>query len=332
MERIRIGMAGTGFIADWHWNGFMENPDADITGMCTIFSGDDARQARQLEILENKCAEYNIKAYPSFEHMSADPDLDALIIGSINPCHYPQILSAIENGKHLLVEKPVVTDFNQLAQIKESAAAKGIKIFPAHNFVYRPAVRKAKEIIAAGKLGQIIHSSFTVSHTISTAHSTGWRAKKELSSGGALMDSGHHVIYQALYLLGRPEKLHGFKSKIHLKQMDCEDTAQVSLLYSDGSMASIVQSWASDHAGLINGIRILGTEGSLVITDDLYFNDRKMDLETGYLSSFVWQSRAFSDYILKDIPPVSGLDEVYNTLKIIFESYHSAETETVISL
>jgi predicted dehydrogenase len=332
MHTLRIGMVGMGFIADWHWKGFEHNPDAAITGMCHMFFGNEVQKANEMELLKNKCAGLGIKAYKSFESMVADPEIDALIIGSINSYHYQQIKTAIENGKHVMVEKPVVTNFEQLNEIKKLAAEKGIKIFPAHNFVYRPAVRKAKEIIEAGKLGQIIHSSFIVTHTISEAHSKGWRAKKELGTGGTMIDSGHHLVYQALYLLGKPVKIHGFKSKMVLKNMDCEDTAQVSMLYADGSMAVIMQSWTSDQAAMINGIRIFGTEGSLVITDDLYFNDQKMNLEVDYLSSFVNQARAFSDYILKNIPPVSGLDDVYNTLKITFGAYSSAETDIVIKL
>lgn len=330
MKKLRIGMVGMGFIADWHWKGFSQNPDAAITGMCHLFFGNEIQKAEETELLKKRCTELGIKAYESFESMVADPEIDALIIGSINPYHYLQIKVAIKNGKHIMVEKPVVTDFEQLDKIRKLSEEKGIKIFPAHNFVYREAVRKAKEIIDAGKLGQIIHSSFIVTHTISEAHSKGWRGIKAMGTGGTLIDSGHHLVYQSLYLLGKPEKLQGFKSKMVLKNMECEDTAQVSLLYPDGSMAVIMQSWTSNHAEMINGIRIFGTEGSLVITDDLYFNDQKMNMEADYLNSFVNQAKAFSDFILKDIPPVSGLDDVKNTLKITFGAYRSAENDTII--
>ena len=332
MKKLRIGMIGMGFIADWHWKGFSQNPDAAITGMCHMFFGNETQKAEEMELLKKRCAELGIQAYESFEAMVADPEMDALIIGSINPYHYPQIKVAIENGKHIMVEKPVVTDFDQLDEIRKLSEEKGVKIFPAHNFVYREAIRRAKEIIESGKLGQIIHSSFMVAHTISEAHSKGWRSIKALGTGGTLIDSGHHLIYQALYLLGKPEKLQSFTSKIVLKNMECEDTAQVSLLYPDGSMAVVMQSWTSDHAGLINGIRIFGTEGSIVITDDLYFNEKKMNLEADYLNSFVNQAKAFSDYILKDISPVSGLDDVGTILKVTFKAYESSDKETVIHL
>ncbi len=323
-------MVGFGFIADWHFKGFKVNPDAEITGMCHVFFGNDQQKGAERELLKSKCSALGIKAYDSFREMVSSPGIDALIIGSINPFHYDQIKEAIANNKHMMVEKPVVTDYSQLEEIKDLASQGGVKIFPAHNFVYRKAVRKAKELIESGALGQIIHSSFIITHTIPEAHAKGWRAVKAVGKGGALIDSGHHLIYQALYLLGKPEKLQGFKSNMVLKNMECEDTAQVSLLYPDGSMAVIMQSWTSDHANLINGIRIFGTKGSLVITDALYVNGVKTDSDVEYEGSFVNQAKAFSDYLIKNIPPVSTLDDVRDVLKITFGAYESAEKDKVI--
>ncbi len=330
MAKLRVGMVGIGFIADWHCRGFRENPDAAITGMCNVPFGDEGEKAADAERLKKRCSELGVNAHAGFESMVNDPDVDALIIGSINPYHYEQIKAAIAHGKHVIVEKPVVTDFDQLDEIEQLSAERGIRVFPAHNFVYRGAVRKAKEIIDAGTLGRVIHSSFITTHTISDAHANGWRANKRLGVGGALIDSGHHLIYQALYLLGRPAKLHGYKSKMVLKNMDGEDTAQVSLLYPDGSMAVIMQSWTSNHAGMINGIRIFGTQGSIAITDALYLNDGRINDDVEYAGSFASQSRAFTDYVLKGTPPVSGLGDVRDTLKITFGAYRSAETDTVV--
>lgn len=332
MSKLRIGMVGMGFIADWHFQGFQKNPDADITGMCHNFFGDDEKIASEKEQLKSKCKEWGIKPYDSFEDMVSSPEIDALIIGSINPYHFEQIKQAIKNGKHIMVEKPVVTEFDQLDEIKELSEEKNVKIFPAHNFVYRGATKKAKEIIDSGKLGQIIHSSFVVTHTIGDAHRYGWRAIKELAKGGTLIDSGHHLVYQTLYLLGKPEKMSGFTSKMVLKNIECEDTAQVSLFYPDGSMSVVMQSWTSDHANGINGIRIFGTQGGLVISDALYFEGEKLDSDVDYPESFQNQAKAFSDYILNDVKPLSDLEDVRNTLKITFGCYDSAENNKIINL
>ena len=282
--------------------------------------------------LRAKCNEWNIKAYDNFDDMVNDPKIDALIIGSVNPYHYDQIKKGFANNKFLLVEKPVVVDLNQIKELKELVLKNNYKLFPGHNFVYRNAVIKAKEFIDQGKLGQIMHGSILVTHTISEYHQYGWRGKKELSAGGTLMDSGHHVVYQSIYLLGVPSKLQAYTSKLHLKNMDCEDLAQVNLLYPDGFMGFLMQSWTSGFGNDINGIRIFGDKGELIITDALYFNGEKIDSDTGYESTFINQAKAFTDYILHDKQPVSTLEDAENTLKMILGAYESSEKGIVINL
>lgn len=330
MKKLKIGMVGMGFIAEWHYKGFAPFGNAGITGMCQDFHGTPEKIAEKKKQLEESCRNFNIKPYGSFDEMVDDPGLDALIIGSINPYHFDQITRGLNAGKHLLVEKPVVTDISQIDPLIKLAEEKNLVLFPAHNFVYRGAVRKAKEIMESGVLGKIIHSSFVITHTISKTHRYGWRANKELGTGGTLIDSGHHVIYQSLYLAGMPVKLSGFTSKLVLTNMDCEDTAQASLQYADGSIGLLMQSWASSHDQGINGFRILGDKGNLVLTDALYLNGEKIAGEVDYLSSFVNQAGAFIDAVNNGTPPVSTMEDVRNTLKIVFATYESAEKGTVI--
>lgn len=332
MKKVRIGLVGTGFIADWHYKGFLKNPDAEIMGITRDYYGDEKDINRQRDALNTIAREYNIKPYDNYDELLHSNEIDALVIGSINPLHYDQIRKAIAVGKPLLVEKPVLTDLNELDEIQKLIEGNKFKLFPAHNFVYRGAVQNAKKLIDHNKLGTIIHASFIISHTISENHAHGWRSIKKHSCGGALMDSGHHLVYQLLYLLGRPVKLHGFTSSMVLKQMECEDTAQVSLIYPDGSMSVIMQTWTSNHSNHINGIRILGTEGNIIISDALYFNDEKMDDDVEYEDSFKNQSIAFTEYILKGIEPLSGLSDVRDTLKIIYGAYESSVSNAVIKL
>jgi predicted dehydrogenase len=330
-KKIRIGMVGLGFITDWHYKGFSSIPDVEIVGLCQDFYGSKERIGKKKEQLSQKCKELNIKPYGSFDEMVADPSMDALIIGSINPYHYDQIVKGLNAGKHLMVEKPVVTDIKQVDAIKKISQKKKCVLFPAHNFVYRGAVAHAKEVMKSGKLGKLIHSSFIVTHTISEEHATGWRSKKALGTGGTLIDSGHHLIYQTLYLLGMPQSIQAFKSKLVLKNMQCEDTAQINMLFKDGSVCCLMQSWASNHGEGINGIRILGENGNLIITDALYCNGEKLNGDVEYGNSFANQARAFVRAIREGTPPVSTLDDVRNTLRITFGAYESAEKKKVIT-
>ncbi len=332
MNKLRIGMVGMGFIADWHFQGFAANPDADIVAMTQDLYGNEQKKQDLLHRLHEKCNRWNIKAIHAFDEMVNDPDIDVLIIGSINSLHFEQIKKAIANRKQLIVEKPVVINMGHMRHIKSLVHENGIKLFPAHNFIYRNAIIKAKEIINEGKIGKIVQASFIITHTISHEHATGWRTKKELAGGGALMESGLHLVYQSLFLLGKPVKVQAFTSNLSLKQLEGEDIAQVNLLYSDNSMAVIMQSWASNFGNHSNGIRIIGTKGEIAITNALYLNGEKLDSEVEYGSTFKNQAKAYTDYIFNDKMPLSTLDDAEDTLKIIQSAYRSSEEDRVINL
>lgn len=147
--KLKIGIVGMGFIADYHFRGFKQNPDAEIIGMAQDFYGNENKVEQMRNQLHKKCSEWNIKAYSNFNEIVEDPAFDVLIIGSINRYHFGQIKKGIASKKHLLVEKPVVTDFLHLKIIRELSSQSTIKIFPAHNFVYRKAVIKAKELFCS---------------------------------------------------------------------------------------------------------------------------------------------------------------------------------------
>jgi predicted dehydrogenase len=320
MKKLRIGIVGTGFIAPFHFKGFQACPEAEVVGMCT--------HSNQ-EKLKSMCAEWGIKAFPSFEALASDPAVDALVIGSINTDHFEQIMRCQELRKPVLIEKPVVTDLALLDLIRASVAKTGVAVMPAHNFAYRGAVLAAKAVLQTGKLGRIIFSSFASNHTISEEHSKGWRSKLSLGAGGALMDSGHHQVYQSLFLAGRPVALHGFKSRLVLTQMEGEDVGHVQVQYADGSVGSILQTWTNNNGGPVDGIRIVGTEGSLHITDALYVNKEKVNSDVEYPDSFVGQAKAFVAHVLHGAPLASNLDDAHDTLRLIQLAYKSAEQGTV---
>ena len=320
MEKVRIGLVGTGFISIWHYKAFLKNTDAEIIGICS-----HAKTA-MLDKLSN---DWNIKAYECFEEMVNDPKIDAIVIGSRNPDHFPQAMIAIQMGKHVLIEKPIATDLEEINELEGASIDKNVVVFPAHNFVYRKSIQDAKKIITEGVIGKIMYSSFMSTHTIPENHATGWRAKMSLSGGGALMNSGHHLVYMNLFLRGMPSKLLAFKSNLLLNTMECEDIAQVNLLYPDNSIGNIMQSWTSSFGSGINGVKLFGDKGSLSITDALYWNSEKLSTDVEYGDSFVNQSKAFTACILKGHKPASTLDDARNILRIIHGAYESSNHNLV---
>lgn len=317
---LRIGIVGTGFIAPFHYDAFRQCPGTVVAGLCA-----HAPSAR----LQQLSAQWGVRAFSSFEAMVTDPGIDALVLGSRNTEHAAQVQRCQELRKPALVEKPVVTTLAELDVIRASVARTGVPVMPGHNFVYRGAVQAAREVVRSGRLGQLVYGSFSSNHTISPEHSTGWRGKLALGAGGALMDSGHHQVYQALHLLGRPEALHAFQSRLVLTGMEGEDLAQVQLRYSSGALATIYQSWTNNHGAPMDGIRLVGTEGWLQITDALYVNGERGEADTAYGNSFMNQAKAFVALVQHGTPPASTLEDARDTLALILLAYESAARGTV---
>jgi predicted dehydrogenase len=146
------------------------------------------------------------------------------------------------------------------------------------------------------------------------------------------MDSGHHQVYQSIGFMGTPVALHAFKSRLVLSGMEGEDVAHVQVQYANGAVGTIVQSWTNNNGGPVDGIRIVGTKGSLQITDSLYVNGVKQNPDTDYANSFTHQARSFLDVVLKGAAPESSLDDARDTLQLILLAYESALTNSVLPL
>jgi predicted dehydrogenase len=307
---LRIGIIGTGFIAGWHANGFRAQADAAIAG----FAG---RSAAAL------AAEHGGKAWDRWQDLIADPSVDAVVVASVNPLHREQITAALQAGKPVLAEKPVAVDPVDLAALTALARSTGVPLVPGHNFLHRPALVRARRLLAEGAIGRVLHASFVSAHTISPAHAGGWRGKLAVSGGGALMDSGHHQVYQALALRGRPVSVSAVTARLVQQDMEGEDQAVVTLAHADGSTTSIVQSWTTGHGARLDGINLLGTSGDIAIAQKLAVNGKEFDDDTGYAGSFAGQARAFVDH-LRGGPAPASLSEAADTLALIALAYRSA--------
>lgn len=327
--RLRIGLVDTGFIAEYQIAGFAADARCRVTGVTRTWR-DNAPRPPQAKKLQDFAQKHNIQAYDSFEQMIGSDEIDAVVIGSINPYHYSQIMQALEKGKHVLVEKPVVNSIVEYAAIREKAASAKRLVIPAHNFACRGAFREAKRRVRAGELGRIQYGSFTESFLVGAV--TGqWRSKHELAWGGALIDSGTHLVYQVLQLLGMPTHVQAFTAR-NVFEMEDEDIASVQLQYASGTIVHLMQNWGSNHGGDVAGIRLIGTEGRLTITDALYVNGEAVDHETSYADSFAGQAKAFADSVLDGAPPVSGLDDGEHALRIVQAAYESAKKGITVAL
>ncbi len=327
---LNIGFIDGGWIFDWHYRAFSAEPRCRIAGLTrTLRPGAD--RAGQLARLHATAAKYQVRPFDGIDEMLASDEIDAVVIASINPFHCEQALRALESGKHIMIEKPVAHTGQEIDAIAEAAARKGLVAMPAHNFACRGGILEAKRRIDAGKLGRIQYGSFTQSFFCGMITPGSWRSFHAEAWGGALMDSGTHLVYQTVQLLGRPSAVQAFLSR-NVLEMEDEDIAAVQLHYPSGAIVHLMQNWGSGHGQDIEGIRLVGSEGRIAVSDALYVNGEKIAGDVDYAGSFRNQARCFASAVLDGQPPPSTLDDARLTLQIVDAAMRSAREGVTVRL
>ena len=145
---IRLGVIGYGYWGPNLVRNFMIAPGAAVTRVC------DLREERLAPL--HKLFP-GIKTCTRSADLINDPEIDAVVIATPVSSHYELTLAALQAGKHVLVEKPLASNSEQARRLVDEAAARKLVLLVDHTFVYTDAVRKIRELIAEGQLGQIYY-------------------------------------------------------------------------------------------------------------------------------------------------------------------------------
>lgn len=145
---IKVGVIGYGYWGPNLVRNFMAAPGSAVTRVC------DLREERLTSL--NKLYP-GIKTCNSSTELINDPQIDAVVIATPVSSHYELALAALQAGKHVLVEKPLASKSDQARVLIDEAAKRKLVLLVDHTFVYTDAIRKIRELIASGQLGDIYY-------------------------------------------------------------------------------------------------------------------------------------------------------------------------------
>ena len=264
MEKVVIGMIGSGFAAGFHVKNLKKVYGVDIVFKTVV--GMD-------ENLKDFAQQCGFASY-SQDYMDVlnDPEINVVDITTPPSLHAEMIIEALNAGKHVITEKPLTGYFGEktdgetmygaveveLARIEEAQRASDKYVMYAENWVYSPGVQKSAELLRAQK-GKILYLHAEESHNGSHAyHAANWK----YNGGGSLIRQGCHPISTVLYLKeveaeARGETIGiksvmcdvGFSSAclaedelmhIDARPVDVEDIADIIITFSDGTKAHVV--------------------------------------------------------------------------------------------
>lgn len=199
LSTARIGLIGTGFIADaGHMPGIAAHPAAEALIAC------DADSARLAQFAEK----WKIpKTVPTWQELLETPDLDAVSVCLPNALHAQVTQAALERGLAVLCEKPMaLTTADADAMVETAHRTGSLLAIKVHNR-FRRSCLKAKEVIASGELGDVYHAEVRSYRRSGIPGIGSWFTQRALSGGGALADCGIHPLDAAWWLLGSPRAL-----------------------------------------------------------------------------------------------------------------------------
>jgi predicted dehydrogenase len=186
-----------------------------------------------------------------------------------NNFHAEPTIAAAEAGKHVLCEKPLGRDADEAYETWQRVAATGVKAMCAFNYRFVPAVRLAKEMIAAGELGEIFHfrGRYLQEWIIDADFPMVWRLDKSVAGSGALGDLGAHVIDLARYLVGEISSVSA-STRTFVKDreggtVDVDDAVESVVDFADGAVGTIEATrFASGRKNALQ-FEINGSKGSI---------------------------------------------------------------------
>lgn len=248
-DNIRWGILGPGKIANKFAQGLQTIPDATIQAVAS----------RTLSRAQEFAEQYSARtSYGSYEELLADQSVDVVYVATPHSYHKDLVMQSIAAGKHVVCEKPMGINANEVEEMICAAREKGVYLMEALWTYHLPVWKKIKEWIDAGKLGDIrqFHADFS------------FKGSKDLSTrlynpdlaGGALLDIGIYPIVMAFWVFGKsPENVASLAS---LESTGVDAQSSYLFQYDQGEMAILNSSFE------VHGSKeavISGTEGRVRI-------------------------------------------------------------------
>ncbi len=138
-------------------------------------------------------------------------DVDIVIVATTNDALVETSIAAIQAGKHVLVEKPAARYVAELDLLIAAASVKNnVQVRVGFNHRYHPALLKARELVDAGELGELMFVRGRYGHGGRKGYDHEWRANPAISGGGELIDQGVHLIDLSRWFLGDFREIQGF--------------------------------------------------------------------------------------------------------------------------
>jgi 1,5-anhydro-D-fructose reductase (1,5-anhydro-D-mannitol-forming) len=211
-----------------------------------------------------KAVPYNTQAWTTLDEALSDPAVQAVYVSTPVFLHAPQTIQSLRAGKHVLCEKPMAMNEAEARLMVQTAEETGRTFGVAYYRRMYPKVQRAKQLLAAGAIGQPVLAELTCHGWFDENEShRNWLIDPGQAGGGPLYDVASHRIDVLNFLFGQPGRVTGqLSNAVH--HYAVEDNATVMIEYPGGERGIVDVRWHSKVAR--DECRIRGTDGEMELS------------------------------------------------------------------
>jgi len=310
IRRVNVGVIGAGRIGRVHAENLAWHiPEANVVAVADVAAGAAQKCAADFQIPA---------AFTDHRAILDDDQIEAVVICSSTDTHAQFIEEAARAGKHIFCEKPIDHDLKKIDRALEAVRQAGVKLQIGFNRRFDPSFKRAREMVAEGKVGQ--------PHLVRITSRDPAPPPIEYIkvSGGIFLDMTIHDFDMARYLIGSEvEEVYATGGVLIDPRIGAAgdlDTVLVTLRYANGALGSIDNSRRAVY-GYDQRIEVFGSEGNVVVANRTPDNTIYSDADgvhsalllhffiERYAEAYLNEMREFIACVLEDkVPSVTGID------------------------
>ncbi len=314
MNKVNVGVVGVGAMGYNHVRVYSELENANLMAVSDLMRGTLAEVSK----------EFNIVGFVDYDNILKMPEIDVVSVCVPTTYHYDVVMSAIEQGKHVLVEKPIAFTLDEAKDMVNAAHDAGVKLGTGHVERFNPAVVEAKRLMKEGAIGEVVSAS---------AKRVG-PFPPRIKDVGVAIDLAIHEVDIMFYLLDSPASRVYANMGSRLEKCEYEDHAEIMMKFENGVVGILETNWLTPYKK--RQLEITGVEGIISIdyidqTVEVYGkNAQKVNVT--HTEPLKEELKSFLSSVTNDEEPkITGEDGIH-ALKVVLAAMKSAKKMTPVNM
>lgn len=254
MQKLKSAIIGCGKMAQVHAQALKNIEETELVAV----------QSRNAEKAAATAARFGVKAYADIAEMIQREQVQVVVICTPHPAHRHAAIIAMQNGAHVLTEKPLAVSLDDCDAMMQAAATYNKQLGMVSQRRFYPSCRRIKQAIDDGKMGTPMLGSVVMYGWRDEKYysSDPWRGSWDKEGGGVLVNQAPHQLDLLQWYMGSEmEELYGVWQNINHPYIEVEDTAVAIIRFRNGAVANIIVSNAQ-KPGIYGKVHIHGSNGA----------------------------------------------------------------------